>query len=52
MAVNAVRVSYREQQPKKNLHLPPPEPLELVCEFFHSRISVPWLDDVPEIEVG
>ncbi len=31
---------------------PPPEPLELVCEPFHSRISVPWQDDVPEIEVG
>jgi hypothetical protein len=31
---------------------PPPEPLELVCEPFHSRISAPWQDDVPEIEVG
>jgi hypothetical protein len=31
---------------------PPPEPLELVCEPLHSRISVPWQDDVPEIEVG
>ena len=30
----------------------PPESLELVCEPFHSRISVPWQDDVPEIDVG